>query len=228
MTAIIRRILLFLISLLLYWGGALLFACLVSVSRPIILKPTALVYVLSAVAGLFLFSRWRFNCVYVFGHETTHWLVAKLFLKDTGKMRLGSSGGSVEIAGSNVWITLAPYIIPFYVLLAIALLGISQIFWYPTPQYGIFAFGVVTGLAYAYHLVMTHFVLRQQQSDLEIYGRFFSFSLIAFGNILLLLLAVVMASRQWPEARAFLANAWHVQWGWIQQLVSAVRRIRIK
>ena len=228
MTALIRKILLFLVSLLLYWGTGMLLACLVALGGTVIKEPTALVSILSALVGLVIFSFWRFNAIYVFGHETTHWLVAKLFLKDTGKMKLGSTGGSVEIAGTNVWITLAPYIIPFYVLLAIAVLGVSQIFWYPTPPKGVFAFGVATGLGYAYHLVLTRFVLSRQQTDLELYGKFFSIALIAFGNVLLLLLAVLMASNQWGEARLFLARAWNLQCEWSLKLVGLIRRITIK
>ena len=225
MTKLIRTILLFLVSLLLYWGAAMLFGCLVAICWPLFKEVEALVCVAVFFVGCVIFKKWRFNAIYVFGHETTHWLVAKMFLKDTGKMKVGSAGGSVEISGTNVWITLAPYIVPFYVLLAVAILGISQIFVYPTPDYGKIAFGVAMCLTYSYHIMLTWFVLKQQQSDLEIYGRFFSFGLIAFGNVLLLLLALLMVTQQWEYGWNFLKRELLAQQEWIFFAITRIRRM---
>ena len=51
--------------------------------------------------------------LYVFGHELTHWLTARLFRRRTGAFHVGGDRGYVMVERPNVWITLAPYFVPF-------------------------------------------------------------------------------------------------------------------
>ena len=59
-------------------------------------------------AGGFLLGSALFTMVthmtplYVFGHETTHWIFAKIFCKETGKFRCRGGSGYVEIKNPNV------------------------------------------------------------------------------------------------------------------------------
>jgi len=65
--------------------------------------------------------------MYLWGHEFTHLLVAKLFLRHVHGFHITSrSGGRVVIDRTNVAIDLAPYALPFYnvvALLPVTLIG---------------------------------------------------------------------------------------------------------
>ncbi|MBO4513413.1 MAG: hypothetical protein J5746_11680 [Victivallales bacterium] len=150
------------------------------------------------VVGLFLFYRWRFVFAYVFGHEMTHYFTAKLFLKKTGKIKLHKTYGSVEVVDGNVWIVLAPYIIPFYSFVTVLVYGIASIFYsHPWMDY---SFAALSALGYAYHIILTAQALRLQQTDLQIYGPFLSWAIIFAGNMLQILIAILVFSRTWMNA----------------------------
>jgi len=58
--------------------------------------------------------------MYLWAHELTHLVVAKLFLREVHGFHITSrSGGKVVIDRTNVAIDLAPYAVPFYNLLAL-------------------------------------------------------------------------------------------------------------
>ncbi len=125
----------------------------------------------------------------------------------------------MEIAGSNVWIALAPYIVPFYFLLVIGIFGLSQLFFYPSPPWAIIAFLLCASLGYAYHCVLTVYAIGLSQSDLKIYGEFFSVSLIIAGNVLFLLLALLMSNGQWRRAFGLFCDLCSWQWSAAQNLI---------
>lgn len=158
-------------------------------------------------AGLAFFmyvAKW--TALYVFAHELTHWIAAKLFRRRTGRFRVGLNKGSVEIENPNIWITLAPYFIPFYAMIWIGISGLITMFadqlspWLETLLVG----GV--GLAYAHHVFMTADVLRHHQSDLQLYGPFYSLSLIVFCNSLGLFLGIMTTTRNWGRGFKALAG----------------------
>ena len=81
----------------------------------------------AVIAGLVAqLAVWKFLPLpvraYVLGHELTHALWGLLFGARVSKLRVGTSGGSVTLSKSNVWITLAPYFFPFYTVV-VALIG---------------------------------------------------------------------------------------------------------
>lgn len=156
--------------------------------------------IVTFIAGLLLFHYKKFTVVYVFGHELTHWIVAKCFLKRTGRFRVHMTNGFVEIYDGNIWITLAPYVIPIYTVAAMGVFGISQIFVYPSPEWATLTFAICASLGYAYHCVLTVFAISQSQSDLKQNGVCFSFAIIVTGNVLLLLLAILLTTGQWRQA----------------------------
>ncbi len=211
-------------SVALLWLSAMLAITGCRVCVPFRLSHGAIVFAVAFVGGALLF-RWRkFSPVYVFGHEMTHWIVAKLFLKETGKFKVGMTKGSVEIVDSNVWITLAPYIVPFYVLLAMGVFGLSQVFLYPSPQWASLAFVICAGLGYAYHCVLTIYAIGLSQSDLKVYGEFFSLSLIIAGNVLFLLLVLLLSNGQWRKAFDIFCGMSVWQWNIVGNLIGSVRR----
>lgn len=149
-------------------------------------------------AGFLLFTYlWRFTPLYVFGHEMTHWLTARLFLKETGAFCCKADRGYVVIKDPNFCIILAPYFIPFYFLLLAGLCGVCDLFFPPLPRPFVLALAAALGLAYSYHGVMTLIALRQGQADLKRCGTLFSLSLIAAGNAAFLYLALLTATGHW-------------------------------
>ena len=218
MTKIAREIVKFFVALALLWLSVMLAIVACRLCVPVLRSRYAIVTIACFVGGILLF-RWRkFTAVYVFGHELTHWIVAKCFLKETGKFRVGRTKGFVEIADTNVWITLAPYIIPFYSMLAMGVFGLSQIFLYPSPWWATLAFAVCASLGYAYHCVMTVYAIGCSQSDLKMNGEFFSLALIIAGNVLSLLLALLLSTGQWREAWEMFSGMSLWQWGIVGRL----------
>lgn len=152
------------------------------------------------VVGLPLFWFWRLNPLYVFGHELTHWVVAKLFLRKTGRFQSGKNAGAVEVENPNVWIILAPYVLPFYLLVVIGFYGLIMLIATSSIHpYAVIAFAALIGLSYAYHVLLTLIALRSGQADLKIKGKIFSLMLIISGNLLFVFMALIMATSQWRE-----------------------------
>jgi hypothetical protein len=160
--------------------------------------------VLPLVAGFFgglafFFLISRFLALYVFGHELTHFLVAKLFRRQTGRFRIGVASGSVAVERPNIWITLAPYFIPLYTLIWIGIYGLADFFWATAPAWLPEAFAAGIGITYAFHVRLTLYALARQQSDLERYGRPLSLAFISCCNVLLLFLGVLTATGEWGQ-----------------------------
>ena len=125
-----------------------------------------------AIAHLFLRKPER---MYLWGHEFTHLVVAKLFLRRVHGFHITSrDGGKVVIDGTNVWIDLAPYLFPFYSLLA---LGGAALF-PPAPVWGTTGYLVGAGFLFAMHVAFSCAGFLDGQPDLKRSGRFFSLGLV--------------------------------------------------
>ena len=143
--------------------------------------------VVAVIAGLVAqLAVWKFLPLpvraYVLGHELTHALWGLLFGARVSKLRVGTSGGSVTLSKSNVWITLAPYFFPFYtilvVLLAVAVrASLSRLPWPAAWQFAV-------GVTWCFHCIFTIRSLQQEQTDVQEYGRVFSYVLIWIFNVL--------------------------------------------
>jgi hypothetical protein len=149
--------------------------------------------------GFFLLIS-RMIFLYVVGHELTHWLMAKVFRRRTGKLRVGLGNGSVAIERPNIWITLAPYFIPVYALMGVGVYGLVDMFWRTEPAWMRSLLIALIGAAYAFHVVLTISALRRAQSDVRMHGRPLSLSLILLCNLVVILLALMVATGQWGEA----------------------------
>jgi len=164
----------------------------------------------SFFAGAFLLGSFFFTLVsrltpvYVFGHEATHWVLAKLFRKKTGRFRCYLNQGYVEIDQPNVWIILGPYFLPFYFLIFTGLWALLNLLW-PDFMLAYYPAGAaLLGLSYSYHLVLTIIALSKGQQDLKINGTCFSMSLIININVCLFFLATLTVSRMWKLGMSIL------------------------
>ena len=213
----IRAILKFVVSLFLYWLSGTLLLTLFLHAGQMFENEAALLGGGSFFLGLMLFSFrcFRMEPLYVFGHEMTHYLFAKLFRLKTGRIHIGLRDGYVEIVNANIWTTLAPYFILFYLIISMCILGLTQLFWYPTPMMGIYIFSAAMGLTYAYHCVMTIVAISHTQSDITKYGSLFSISLILICNAFFLLLAMMLVTRQWKATWYTFSDLALLQFHWL-------------
>lgn len=165
-----------------------------------------------AAFGVMVFPHLPMRAIYVFGHEMTHWLAAKLTFHETGKIHLGMTKGYVEVMGSSGFIALAPYFVPFYFLLSGCLMAFTAQVWRPTPAtFWLGSFGWL-GITYAYHVVLTWIALKNGQKDLEYCGKFLSWCIILAGNLIFLFLTLLIASPKPLASLKSIVEAFQVFW----------------
>lgn len=148
---------------------------------------------------------WRPIRSYVFAHEFTHLVIAKLFGGKIYDWRVSAEGGYVETNKSNTWITLGPYLVPFYTLLVLAGFGAAGLF---VDLSGVQEFNVAgwsghyrfvwmlywaVGFTWSYHLTFTVQTVHVEQGDLTRNGEFFSLMLIFLVNLALIAILFVAA-----------------------------------
>ena len=119
---------------------------------------------------------------YVFGHELSHAIWTWMFRGKVSNFRAGASGGSVTVSKTNVFISLAPYFFPVYTVLTVVLYMIAKAFWKVEPYFEVYRF--VLGFTWAFHCVLTVYVLLKGQEDVRENGSVFSIFFICFANAL--------------------------------------------
>jgi hypothetical protein len=139
------------------------------------------------IVSYFIFQAILFRPVrtYVFGHELTHAVAGLMSGAKLKGFKVTSNGGSVTLTKTNVWITLAPYFVPIYTVIAVILYKILSRFYPVDGYYWIFLFSV--GFTLSFHFGLTNYAISQGQSDLKRFGRFFS------GVFILVVTCLVMA-----------------------------------
>lgn len=135
---------------------------------------------------------------YVLAHELTHALWGLLMGAKVSRLRVSAKGGSVTLNKSNVLITLAPYFFPFYMVLALGVYLLVNI-WIDTRAYQPFWFAVF-GLCWSFHLCFTLHTLGTHQPDIQEHGRIFSYVVIYSVNLVTAAaLLNFLTARPWPE-----------------------------
>lgn len=180
-----RTFLLFCSSLPLYFAsGLIIHACFAldySTTSPVM---ASLIFGFTGGFIFFIFIS-KFTPIYIFGHELAHWIFAKVFMKETGKFKVGKDGGAVEIKNPNLWIALAPYFYPTFTVFWIP-------FWFLFKHFedrfhhSLSIYFTVLAITWAYHVAMTLYALKFEQSDLKRYGKPLSFSVILFVNMVII------------------------------------------
>jgi len=120
---------------------------------------------------------------YVLGHELTHALWGMIMGGRVGKIKIGRSGGYVELSKTNFVIALAPYFFPFYTFIVIAVYYLCGLA-YDVEAYQALWFGLV-GFTWSFHVTFTIQMLTQQQPDIQQHGRIFSLTMIFIMNLIL-------------------------------------------
>jgi len=171
--------------------------------------------------GLLIFSLMStFSRTYIFGHELTHWLMAKLFRRRTSGLKIGKNGGSLHVEKPNIFIVLAPYIFPLYTILWFVLAGLFQVS--VKTDWGALMLYAGVGFTYAYHVTMTILAISKNQSDLKMYGHFFSICIILNINVFTLFLGISYFSEDLGTGCSLLKDSFHYQWRILDNFVMNV------
>lgn len=122
--------------------------------------------------------------LYVFGHELSHAAAAFLSGYRVKSLFVSGKGGEVQLSDSNVFVALAPYVVPFYTVLWAGL-------YFFADRYAAFSAppfwaGAGVGATLCFHLLLTLHALGQNQPDLRHAGVFFSMTVIVLCNTLVL------------------------------------------
>jgi len=148
--------------------------------------------------------------LYVLGHELTHAVWGLAFGARVSNLRVRSTGGSVQLTKSNVWITLAPYFFPFWTMVVVGIALIVRAVMHfthpgePLPMPWLWMFAV--GFTWCFHACFTIRSLMQTQPDVQEYGRVFSWTLILVCNILGVLAWIICTTD--VAALALLERLW--------------------
>lgn len=170
-----------------------------------LLLPESVVKAPASVIGLAMgFALWIFLYFvmprpvrsYVLAHELTHALWGWFMGARIRKLKVSAKGGSVSLSKTNILIELAPYFFPFYTMLVILAYGLVSLFFDPT-LYEPLWLGAV-GLTWGFHLTFTISALFENQPDIHLNGRLFSYVLIYAMNLFgVCIWIIVVATPTW-------------------------------
>ena len=123
---------------------------------------------------------------YVLGHELTHALAAVLCFGKVQSLSVDVDGGYVDTDTDNLFVSLAPYFVPLWMLLWLGVLFVAN--WvYPFDAY-LPWFYAGFGFWWGFHVYWTLWVIPREQPDLLENGVVLSFMIILLTNVVALLL----------------------------------------
>ncbi|MEK6794646.1 MAG: hypothetical protein AABZ39_07715 [Spirochaetota bacterium] len=128
------------------------------------------------------------SAIYVFGHELTHALAVLISGGKVTSFKVRSSGGMVTATESNSFIALAPYFLPVYTVIIVAVYNLIDIF---IPMAGMRTlYYFLLGVSYGFHIGCTAAYTRSYQPDLRDEGIVFSTVMIVLANLIVLTLVM--------------------------------------
>lgn len=154
--------------------------------------------------------------MYVFGHELMHAVAAWLSGGQVKAFKVSAKGGQVSATKTNLFIAIAPYLIPVYsVVVALGYL-VAGWFWDVRPYAAWFYVGL--GATLAFHFAFTAEFVKTRQPDLVDSGRALSLTLIYWTNLACVALAVAWVT---PPMRVwdYLVDGAQRSGGWYAAIV---------
>ncbi len=148
--------------------------------------------------------------VYVLGHELTHAIAAKLCFGHVRDFKIDFDGGYVETDTDNLFIALAPYFVPLWMLFWLGALWVVN-FCYPFEAY-LPWFYAGFGFWWTFHLYWTIWVIPREQPDMLENGLELSMLITILMNILILIVVLCCFDVMTPR-------------GYLEDFVSAARQI---
>lgn len=123
---------------------------------------------------------------YVLGHELTHAIAAKMCFGKVQTLSVDLDGGYVDTDTDNVFVSLAPYFVPLWMLFWLGGMFVAN--WiFPFESYQAW-FYAGFGFWWTFHVYWTLWIIPREQPDLLENGVVFSFMIIMLTNIASLLL----------------------------------------
>jgi len=135
---------------------------------------------------------------HVFEHEVTHLVTGLVFFIQPRQLVASESGGRMEMYGNNFIVSLAPYFVPLFSLVLMALMPLLD---GSVSVYACCVLGLVTG----YHVISNVQEFSLQQPDIRSHGLIFSTAICLWGNIIAL-----------GVVAGFLQQAWPGSWGYLK------------
>ena len=174
--------------------------------------PEGSFYFFAGMLGYFLLEWAFFRPIrtYVFGHELTHALAAIMSGGEVKNFHVSKDGGSVSVTKSNLFVALAPYMVPLYALILLGTFCAGNCFydWHRYRNVFLAALGISIG----FHIGLTVFALRQSQPDLKVAGWFLSSVLIFLGNSVCLVLLLGVLFPRTISWMALVRQSAHETW----------------
>ncbi len=164
-----------------------------------------------------------FLYLYVFGHELTHAAFVKCFGGRVLDIEWSSEGGYVTTDKTNWVISLSPYFVPFWSVIAVIVYVGASLFFEILPSGNLVFYGVI-GATWGFHLAWTLWMIPRDQPDLQDNGTFLSLVLIYFGNLIVLITLLCLSSPSPAESFRDFGYSWFgiaMTWGdsvlrWLQ------------
>ncbi len=172
------------------------------------------------------FGGYKFEKMYVWGHEATHAVVAMLCGFRVHSITVNDDSGNVKMDRTNAAVVLAPYCVPLYAILTGFLYLGLDLFLDASQYRAVFVF--VVGFFMAFHFVQTFQTLWEvDQPDLTMAGgRIFSSVIIVLCNAAVLVLVLKLLFPQRVQllemGRSVITSTcqawgmvWQVFWSWV-------------
>jgi hypothetical protein len=168
--------------------------------------------------------RRHFMIAYVFAHEMSHLITARAFGAHIFDWHVGADGGWVDTNKSNVWISLAPYIVPLYSLVVLVVYGVAGLVTQLDAATSLAIGGLVMplnvsailsyllGFTWCFHFTYTLRVLQIEQSDVNRNGGFFSGFLIILFNLAFVVALFIETSIEITWMDAFQSSWNGISW----------------
>lgn len=160
---------------------------------------------------------------YVLGHELTHALAIWSCGGKVHSLQASAKGGKVLSDRVSPWISLAPYLLPFYPLVAGVLWLATCHLWPELQNYSLLLLAP-WGALWGYHYAFTLSLIPTRQPDFLIYGRFFSITVILLGNTLLIggLIWATFRPAPWTQTLLQLGTEWVRSYFFIASSISGL------
>jgi hypothetical protein len=189
------------------------------------------------IVGSLLMLGWFFSKIgqsfflylYVFGHELTHAAFVKCFGGKVYDMEWGSTGGYVTTDKSNWVISLSPYFVPFWSVVAVIVYAVPS-FFMELPGEADLVFYASIGASLSFHMAWTIWMIPRDQPDLKDNGTFLSLVLIYLGNLVVLVGLLCFSTPHPIQSLRDFGYRWFgdlMTWGdfvmrWLEKFISQV------
>ena len=121
---------------------------------------------------------------YIIAHELTHVIFAILTGRSVRKISFKRSNSYVKTSGTNVFISLGPYVLPLYSIITVLIYKLLYIFNGSSRLISVI-FYFIAGAGYSFHILSTLHYLKYDQPDMKRYGYFFSLTFVIIWLIII-------------------------------------------